>query len=59
MGEAEFESLQSQVLHVGISGKRTSDAAGKWRLIVASRQPGVSVSRMTLKAGVNVTQLCK
>ena len=59
MGEAEFKFLPSEVLHVGVSGNRTFDAEGKWRLIAACRQPGVSVPGVTLKAGVNANQLCK
>ena len=58
MGEAEFRCMPSQVLHVGVSGKRMFAAAGKWRLIAACRPPDVSVSRMVLKASFNANQLC-
>ena len=59
MGEAEFSFLPLQVVRVGVGGKRTFDAQGKRHLIEACRQPGVSVSRMALKAGVNANQLRK
>ena len=59
MGEAEFSFLPLQVVRVGVGGKRTFDAQGKPRLIEACRQPGISVSRMALKAGVNANQLRK
>ena len=59
MGESEFSFLPLQVVRVGVGGKRTFDTQGKRRLIEACRQPGVSVSRMALKAGVNANQLRK
>ena len=59
MGESEFSFLPLQVVRVGVGGKRTFDAQGKRRLIEACRQPGISVSRMALKAGVNASQLRK
>ena len=40
-------------------GKRTFDPDDKCRLIQACRRPGVSISGMALKAGVNVNQLHK
>lgn len=59
MGEGVYSFLPLQVVRVGVGGKRTFDAQGKQRLIEACRQPGVSVSRMALKAGVNANQLRK
>ena len=59
MGESEFSFLPLTVVRVGVGGKRTFDAEGKRRLIEACCQPGVSVSRMALKAGVNANQLRK
>ncbi len=59
MGESEFSFLPLQVVRVGVGGKRTFDAEGKRQLIEACCQPGVSVSRMALKAGINVNQLLR
>ena len=59
MGEADFSYLPLQVLHVGVSGKRTFEPEGKRRLIEACHQPGVSLSGMALKAGINANQLRK
>ena len=59
MGESEFSFLPLQVVRVGVGGKRTFDAEGKRQLIEACCQPGVSVSRMALKAGINANQLRK
>ena len=59
MGESEFSFLPLQVVRVGVGGKRTFDAEGKRRLIEACCQPGVSLSGMALKAGINANQLRK
>ena len=59
MSEAEFSFLPLQVLRVGAGGKRTFEPEGKRRLIEACRQPGVSLSGMALKAGINANQLRK
>lgn len=59
MSEAEFSFLPLQVLRVGVGGKRTFEPEGKRRLIEACRQPGVSLSGMALKAGINANQLRK
>lgn len=59
MTEVDLSFLPLKVRRVGIGGKRTFDAEGKRRLIEACCQPGVSVSRMALKAGVNANQLRK
>ena len=59
MSEAEFSFLPLQVLRVGSGGKRTFEPEGKRRLIEACRQPGVSLSGMALKAGINANQLRK
>ncbi|CAJ0780788.1 IS66-like element accessory protein TnpA [Ralstonia chuxiongensis] len=57
--EDEQTYLPLKVTHVGANGKRTFDAQGKRRLIEACRQPGVSISGMALKAGINANQLHK
>ncbi|MDB0525043.1 IS66-like element accessory protein TnpA [Ralstonia solanacearum] len=57
--EDELDYLPLKVTHVGDNGKRTFDAEDKRRLIEACRQPGVSLSGMALKAGVNANQLHK
>ena len=59
MTEVDLSFLPLKVRRVGVGGKRTFDAEGKRRLIEACRQPGVSVSGMALKAGVNANQLRK
>ncbi len=57
--EDELSYLPLQVIRVGDNGKRTFDAEDKRRLIEACRRPGVSLSGMALKAGVNANQLHK
>ena len=59
MGEAEFSFLPLQVLRIGVGGKRTFEPEGKRRLIEVCRHPGVSLSGMALKAGINANQLRK
>ncbi len=59
MTDDELSFLPLKVTKVGPTGKRTFDPAGKRRLIEACRRPGVSISGMALKAGVNVNQLHK
>ncbi|MFJ7311527.1 IS66 family insertion sequence element accessory protein TnpB [Pseudomonas sp. NPDC098747] len=51
--------LPLKVVKVGGRGKRTFDPDGKRRLIAACRQPGVSISYMALRAGINANQLRK
>jgi transposase len=51
--------LPLKVVRTGPSGKRTFGADGKRRLIEACRMPGVSISGMALKAGINANQLHK
>ena len=48
-----------KVLRTGPGGKRTFDPDGKRMLIEACRMPGVSISGMALKAGINANQLHK
>ncbi len=55
----DLSFLPLKVTKVGPTGKRTFDPDGKRRLIEACRRPGVSISGMALKAGVNVNQLHK
>ncbi len=59
MSEAEFSLLPLQVLRVDVGGKRAFEPEGKRRLIEACRRPGVSLSGMALKAGINANQLRK
>ena len=59
MSETELSFLPLQVLRVGVGGKRTFEPEGKRQLIEACRQPGVSLSGMALKAGINANQLRK
>ncbi|MFJ2456467.1 transposase [Pseudomonas protegens] len=51
--------LPLKVINVGGRGKRTFDPDGKRRLIEACLQPGVSISGMALRAGINANQLRK
>lgn len=51
--------LPLKVINVGGRGKRTFDPDGKRRLIEACQQPGVSISGMALRAGINANQLRK
>ncbi|MEF9416952.1 MULTISPECIES: IS66-like element accessory protein TnpA [Ralstonia solanacearum species complex] len=57
--EDDLSYLPLRVVRVGDTGKRTFDAEDKRRLIEACRRPGVSLSGMALKAGVNANQLYK
>ena len=59
MTEDDLSFLPLKVSRVGPTGKRTFDPDGKRRLVEACRRPGVSISGMALKAGVNVNQLHK
>lgn len=59
MTDDDLSFLPLKVTKVGPTGKRTFDPDGKRRLIEACRRPGVSISGMALKAGVNVNQLHK
>lgn len=59
MTEDDLSFLPLKVTKVGPTGKRTFDPDGKRRLVEACRHPGVSISGMALKAGVNVNQLHK
>jgi transposase len=59
MTDDDLSFLPLKVSKVGPTGKRTFDPDGKRRLIEACRHPGVSISGMALKAGVNVNQLHK
>ena len=49
--------LPLKVIRTGPGGKRTFDRAGKRMLIEACLKPGVSISGMALKAGINANQL--
>ncbi|PUA41308.1 IS66 family insertion sequence hypothetical protein [Pseudomonas protegens] len=51
--------LPLTITNVGVRGKRTFDPDGKRRLIQACQQPGVSISSMALRAGINANQLRK
>ena len=59
MTEDDLSFLPLKVTKVGPRGKRTFDPDGKRRLVEACRHPGVSISGMALKAGVNANQLHK
>lgn len=59
MTDDDLSFLPLKVTKVGPRGKRTFDPDGKRRLIAACRLPGVSISGMALKAGINVNQLHK
>jgi transposase len=59
MTDDDLSFLPLKVTKVGPTGKRTFDLDGKRRLIAACRRPGVSISGMALKAGVNANQLHK
>jgi len=51
--------LPLKVIRTGPCGKRTFDRTGKRMLIAACLKPGVSISGMALKAGINANQLHK
>ncbi|RQR44861.1 transposase [Burkholderia sp. Bp9126] len=51
--------LPLKVTHIDRGGRWVFDPEDKRRLIEACRRPGVSVSGMALKAGVNANQLRK
>ena len=55
----DFTFLPLKVTRTGPGGKRTFDRAGKGMLIEACLKPGVSISGMALKAGINANQLHK
>jgi transposase len=57
--EVDPSYLPLKVTRAGATGKRTFDPESKSRLIEACRQPGVSISAMALKAGINANQLHK
>ncbi len=59
MTEDDLSFLPLKVSRVGPTGKRTFDPDGKRRLVQAGRRPGVSISGLALKAGVNANQLRK
>ena len=59
MTEDDLSFLPLKVNRVGPTGKRTFDPDGKRRLVQAGRRPGVSISGLALKAGVNANQLRK
>ncbi len=55
----DYPFLPLKVIRTGPCGKRTFDRAGKRMLIEACLRPGVSISGMALKAGINANQLHK
>ncbi|WP_082251983.1 IS66-like element accessory protein TnpA [Burkholderia pseudomallei] len=55
----DLNFLPLKVTHVSPNGKRSFDPDGKYRLLEACLQPGVSLSGLALKAGVNANQLRK
>lgn len=59
MNSDDLTFLPLKVIRATPSGKRTFEPEGKRRLIEACQQPGVSISGMALKAGVNANQLRK
>jgi transposase len=59
MNSADLTFLPLKVIRTGPGGKRTFEPDGKRRLIEACQQPGVSISGMALKAGINANQLRK
>ncbi|MGO4763652.1 transposase [Cupriavidus sp. 2KB_3] len=59
MMEAEFDVLPLRVIRVRSNGKRDFDRADKRRIVEACLRPGVSVSGMALKLGINTNQLRK
>lgn len=59
MTSNDLAFLPLKVIRTGAGGKRTFDPGGKQRLIEACLQPGISISGMALKAGINANQLRK
>jgi len=59
MMEAEFEVLPLRVIRIRSNGKRDFDWTDKRRVVEACLRPGVSVSGMALKLGINTNQLRK
>lgn len=59
MTETEVDYLPLRVTRVRANGKREFAPESKRRLIEACSVPGVSISGMALKAGVNANQLHK
>lgn len=57
--EAEFDVLQLRVIRIRSNGKRDFDRTDKRRIVEACLRPGVSVSWMALKLGINTNQLRK
>ena len=55
----DYTFLPLKVIRTGPGGKRTFDRAGKRMLVQACLVPGVSISGMALKAGINANQLHK
>lgn len=59
MTSDDLAFLPLKVIRTGPGGKRTFEPGGKQRLIEACLQPGISISGMALKAGINANQLRK
>lgn len=59
MMEAEFDVLPLRVIRIRSNGKRDFDRTDKRRLVEACLRPGVSLSGMALKLGINTNQLRK
>ncbi|MDK3022663.1 transposase [Cupriavidus taiwanensis] len=59
MMDNECEVLPLRVIRVRSNGKRDFDPGDKRRLVEACLRPGVSVSGMALKLGINTNQLRK
>jgi transposase len=55
----DLDFLPLKVTHIDEGGRRCFDPDDKRRLIEACQRPGVSVSGLALKAGVNANQLRK
>ncbi|MGF6963836.1 transposase [Paraburkholderia sp. WC7.3g] len=55
----DLDFLPLKVTHIDEGGRRCFDPEDKRRLIEACQRPGVSVSGLALKAGVNANQLRK
>lgn len=55
----DLDFLPLKVTHIDEGGRRCFDPEDKRRLIEACQKPGVSVSGLALKAGVNANQLRK